>query len=118
MMRIILLYDDDFKVQIERVENVHYTYQLEAMYGYSLIINPSPWSHQEQHRVIAHYLRLEVLSMFGHQLALDPFISRVSSRTDIVHLGWYFVATFFRQCRTSSGKLLKRIYHRATICLG
>ena len=32
-------------------------------------------------------LGLEVLTMFRHQLALDPLVHRVGSRADVVHLG-------------------------------
>ena len=45
-----------------------------------------------------HYLGLEVLSMFGHQLAFDPLINRVSTRPDIIHLGYFSIRTLM-QCK-------------------
>ena len=48
--------------------------------------------------VFVHYLGLEVLSMFGNQLAFDPLINRVSTRPDIIHLGYYSITTLM-QCK-------------------
>ena len=42
------------------------------------------------------YLGFEVLAMFSHQLTFDPFIDRVSARSDIIHLRWCWCWGYYK----------------------